>query len=544
MKKRVLFYCILLSISSLFAQKVTQVDRPKLVVGIVVDQMRYDYLTRFYNHYGNDGFKRLLNEGFNVENGHFNYIPTYTAVGHASVYTGTTPDTHGIIGNNWFDKFKRQSIYCVDDDRYKTIGAEHGGKKSPYRLVTTTITDQLRLSQQMKGKTISMSIKDRSAVLPGGHTANAAYWFQGKDDGKFISSTYYMKELPDWVKKFNNSKVAKTYLKQKWTTLKNIKSYTESIEDNNNFEEPFKGMDKAVFPYDLSKLAKKNGSYDMIKNTPFGNSILVDFAKAAIKAEKLGQTGYTDFLAISFSSPDYIGHRFGVDSKEVQDNYLRLDADIAQLLEYLDKEVGKDEYTLFLTADHAAVPVPSYLQSQKIPAQYLDKKAFRKFLDDKLKSRYHAEGIIENISNFQVFLNPDVLNQNKLDKQTVSEYLVEEIINYKAIFKAVTAKTMQNTEFTSGILAHLQQGYNQKISGDILIVPNPATISYSKKGSTHGSGFNYDTHVPIMFYGKGIKKGSSKNYTRIIDITPTIANLLQIAFPNGSKGQVVEEALE
>ncbi len=544
MKKYLIFVLIISSLVRLNAQQKETLDRPKLMVGIIVDQMRYDYLTKFYNKYGNNGFKKLMHEGFNVENGHFNYIPTYTAVGHTSVYTGTTPSIHGIIGNHWYDKFEKKSIYCVDDKNYQTVGASEGGEKSPYRLQTTTVTDELRLAQNMQGKTISISIKDRSAILPGGHTANTAYWFEGASHGKFITSTFYEKELPKWAQKFNNSKIAKSYLNKKWETLYKINTYTESIADDNEFEAPFKGMDKPVFPYNLNKLSKENGGFSILKSTPFGNSILVDFAKAAIKGEELGKGKFTDFLAISFSSTDYVGHRFGVDSKEVEDTYLRLDKDIAALLQYLDAEVGKNEYTLFLTADHAAVQVPAYLQSQKIPGKYLESKDFAQYVDQKLQERYGAKGLVENISNFQIFLNKEKLNELKLDANNVSEFLVDEIINYDGILKVVSAKTMQNTNFTKGILSNLQNGYNQKFSGDVLIVPNPVTISYSKTGSTHGSGFSYDTHVPILFYGKGIKTGASKSYYRIIDIAPTVANLLQIEFPNGNIGSIIKEALE
>lgn len=544
MKKYLFFTLFLLCFLTISAQNNSKLDRPKLVVGIVVDQMRYDYLTRFYDTYGEDGFKRMINDGFNCENAHFNYIPTYTAVGHASVYTGTTPDMHGIIGNDWYDKYAKKSIYCVDDDNFNTVGAESGGKKSPRHLITTTITDELRLAQNMNGKTISISLKDRSAILPGGHTASGAYWFEGKKDGKFISSTYYMEELPKWVNDFNKSKTAKKYLSQKWETYYKIDTYKESIEDDNVFEGPFKGEKSPVFPHDIPKLADDNNGYDILKSTPFGNSILVDFAKEAIKSEKLGKDNFTDFLAISFSSPDYIGHQFGVDSKEVQDTYIRLDKDLADLMDYLDKNVGKDNYTLFLTADHAAVQVPAYLKSQKIPGSYIDKKAFNEFLADKMKQHFSADDLVENYSNYQLFLNKSRISELNLDLDEVAQILADEIITYEGVHNTVTFRTMQNTNFPSGILHNLQNGYNQKLSGDILIIPNPATINYSKTGSTHGSGFSYDTHVPIIFYGKGIQKGSSKTFIPIINIAPTMANLLKVEFPNGNSGDVIVEALK
>ncbi|MBE7652171.1 alkaline phosphatase PafA [Tenacibaculum finnmarkense] len=518
--------------------------KPKLVVGVVIDQMRYDYLTRFASKYGADGFNRLLNEGFSLENAHYNYIPTYTAVGHTSIYTGTTPINHAIISNNWYDKYLKKSVYCVDDSTYKTVGNNgDGGKKSPNRMLTTTITDQLRLAQNMNGKTIGIAIKDRSAILPAGHTANGAYWFDGGSKGDWITSSYYMDKLPKWVQKFNKAKIADAYLSQPWETLYNINTYTESIADDNNFEQAFKGEKKPVFPHNIPKLRAKNNNYSIIKGLPAGNSLTTDFAKAAIIGENLGQSDYTDFLAVSYSSTDYVGHQFGVASKEIEDTYLRLDKDLASLFQFLDAKVGKGNYTLFLTADHAAVQVPAYLQSVKIPANYFSYKKFTAFVNDITKKYFNSDALVENISNFQIFLDKDKIESLNLNKNEVAQKIADQVINYKGIYKTATARTLQTTSFTTGILNSLQNGYNQKFSGDVMLVPTPSTVSYPKKGTTHGSGYSYDTHIPVIFYGNGIKKGASKKKYEIVDIAPTLSNLLQIEFPNGSTGKVIEEVL-
>ena len=545
MRKLLLGLGMLLMALNAVAQGETKVDRPKLVVGIVVDQMRYDYLTRFYDRYGEDGFKRILREGFNFENAHYNYLPTVTAVGHASIYTGTSGSGHGIIANDWYDKSLKKMVYCVDDFDYQAVGTEKSNEqKSPYRLVATTITDELRLSQNMNNKTIAIGLKDRSAVLPGGHTSNGSYWFVGKKEGKFITSSFYMDELPRWVNDFNDKEFAKKYMKNKWETLYAIDSYTESISDDNPYEGLFNGESQPVFPHNLPKLKKANGNFDLIKETPFGNTLLVEFAKAAIEGEDLGKGDYTDFLAISFSSPDYIGHKYGPDSKEIQDTYLRLDLDLARLLNYLDKNIGKDKYTLFLTADHAAVPVPAYLKSLKIPAGYFDYNIFKKYLNELTEKFYGSSLLIENMSNNQIFLNRDALEELGLDAATVAQKLADEMINYEGVYKVLTAKTLQNTYFTKGILHYVQNGYNQKLSGDIIMVPNPATIYKRETGTTHGSGYSYDTHVPMMFLGKGIKTGRSRDHVEIIDVAPTMANLLQISFPNSHSGVVLKQALK
>ncbi len=542
-------YSFLFVISFLFIfscqEKQLEIKKPKLVVGIVVDQMRYDYLTRFADKYSADGFQRILKNGFSLENAHYNYIPTYTAVGHASIYTGTTPDHHGIISNNWYDKYLKEYIYCVDDSNYNTIGSDgNGGKKSPYRMITSTLSDQLKLAQNNNGKSIGIAIKDRSAILPAGHTANAAYWFEGGDEGAWISSSFYMNALPNWVQEFNASKKAEDYLKTPWNTLYDINTYTESIVDDNNFEQTFKGEKLPVFPHDIPNLRAKNGNFSILKALPAGNSFTTDFAKAAIINEQLGKSEATDFLAISYSSTDYVGHQFGVASKEIEDTYLRLDKDLASLFTFLDTEVGKENYTLFLTADHAAVHVPSYLQSLKIPANYFDSKKFKNYLNRVSKKYFKSDKLIENISNFQIFLNKGKIESLGLSVNEVAQRFADESVHFKTIYKAVTARTLQTTTFATGILNHLQNGYNQKFSGDVLLVPTPATIRYPKKGTTHGSGYSYDTHIPIIFYGNCIQKGSSKKKYRIIDIAPTVANLLEIEAPNGTTGQVIKEALK
>lgn len=520
-------------------------QRPKLVVGIVVDQMRYDYLTRFYTKYGEGGFKRMMNEGFNCKNHHFNYIPTKTAPGHASIFTGTTPRYHGIIANDWYDKETKKSVYCAEDDNVESVGTkDDAGKMSPHRMVATTFADENKLFTQMKGKTIGISIKDRGAILPAGHTADAAYWFHGKNEGVFISSTYYMDELPKWVKTFNDSNIVEYYLKD-WNTLYDINTYTESGNDLNNFEGGFKGKETATFPYDLVALKDANGGFDILKVTPFGNSFVADFAIAAIKGEQLGHDNITDVLTVSFSSPDYIGHNFGVNSIEIEDTYLRLDLDLERLFKTLDTEVGKGEYTVFLTADHGAVHVPSYLENVKIPAGYFNNKASRTQLEQFLKDTFGSSDLIEDISNDQIFLNKSIIKSLDLDLDDVEEVIAQEVIKFKDVYKVYTATAMNNTSFTDGTEHLLQNGFNQKRSGDILLAGKPGFISYHRTGTTHGTGYNYDTHVPLLFFGKGILHGATFKKSAVTDISPTVSALLGVAYPNSSiTGNPLEFVLE
>ena len=542
--KNIVTFLFIALVFSCKAQNVAfknEVEKPKLVIGIVVDQMRYDYLTRFDEKYSRKGFKRFINEGYNCKNHHFNYVPTYTGPGHASVYTGTSPMNHGIISNYWYDKFSDTSVYCASDSTVQAVGVvTEKERMSPRRMKTTSVTDQLRLHTQNKSKVIGVSLKDRGAILPAGHSANAAYWFRGKEDGKFITSTYYRNDLPRWVEKFNTT--TKSYLKE-WQTLLPIKEYTESGPDDTNFEEAFDGNTSVTFPYDLKTLSKDNGGYDILKATPFGNELVTNFAIEVVKNESLGKDNYTDFLTLSYSSTDYVGHQFGVNSVEVEDTYIRLDKDLERLFDYLDAHVGKGTYTMFLTADHGAVNVPNYLKSQHIPAGYFNKKAFKKNVESVLKQQFKVDGLVKNISNNQLFLNREVINANNLNLNTIQEFLVQEIILFKHIDKAYSAQTLSTTQFVSGVGALVQNGFHQKHSGDVVFVLEPAVISYPEKGSTHGSSFSYDTHVPLLFYGSGIQKGTTLDRTEVIDIAPTISSLLGISFPNGCTGEPIKAVL-
>jgi len=517
---------------------------PKLVVGIVVDQMRYDYLTRFWDQYGEGGFKRLVNQGFNCKNHHFNYAPTSTGPGHASVYTGTTPAVHGIIGNDWYDKEIGKDVYCAGDDSYASVGTtSDAGQMSPHRMLTTTITDELRLHTQKRGKVIGVAVKDRGAVLPAGHAANAAYWFEGGATGNWVTSSYYMDALPQWVKDFNNSDAVEAY-KKPWNTLKPIETYAESGTDANAYEGKFKGENTSSFPHDLPQLWEANGQFGLLRSTPFGNSITADFALAALEGEDLGGDTITDFLAISFSSTDYVGHFFGVNSKEIEDTYIRLDQDLARVLSTLDEKVGEGEYTVFLTADHAAIDVPAYLKDSKIPAGYLDMGLIKEKFNEFLQYKYGTTDVLKDLSNYQLFLDHKILANLDIDLKEAQEDMAKELLGYEGISQVYTGHQMWENNYTKGIPYILQNGYNQKRSGDVLIVPNPGFISYSRTGSTHGSPQIYDTHVPLLLYGKGIKQGSTVNRTEIPDIAPTISALLGIAFPSGTTGRPIGEVLE
>lgn len=543
MKKSVLIVLALLGLQGQAQKNKAPFEKPKLVVGIVVDQMRYEYINRFWDKYGEGGFKRLVNNGFSCKNNHFNYVPTYTGPGHASVYTGTTPRVHGIIANDWYDKVDKTSVYCAGDPNTTPVGTtDNSGKMSPHRLKTGTIGDALKLFTQNKSKVIGISMKDRGAIFPAGHMANAAYWFREDNEGNWISSSYYMNELPNWVQKFNQSRVVDQY-KKIWTTLYPIETYTESRSDDNDFEGPFDGEQRPVFPHDLPKLWNENKKYSILKKTPFGNSLTTDFAFAAIDGEQLGKDDITDLLAISYSCTDYVGHKFGVNSKEIEDTYLRLDIEIERLLQYLDRKVGKGNYTLFLTADHGAGYVGSYLQSLKMPADYFDYNAFTEKLNRFLTEELGIQNLIEDISNDQIYYNHEVVKSiPKFEEK--EQQLVQWILNYSKVDEVYTAQQMRTGNYDKNIPNFIQNGFNHKRSGDLILALFNDVVSYSKTGSTHGSGFSYDTQVPLVFYGKGIRHGSTFERTEITDIAPTISALLGIPMTNGCTGNPIVKVVE
>ena len=397
-------------------------NNPKLVIGIVVDQMKYQYLTKYWDHYSEKGFKKLINQGFNAKSNHYGYSQTSTGPGHTTVATGTYPRVHGIIGNSWFDRKSKKSVYCVDDENYNTIGSStNSGKKSPSKLLTTTLSDENRIATNFKGKTIGVAIKDRGSILSSGHTANAAYWFDSRE-GNFISSTYYMDELPDWAKKFNDSRAVDSYLKP-WDTYYDISTYTESGPDDNNYETNFRGEEKPTFPHNFKIKNKKTGKpfYGDLTSTPFGNSLVTDFSLKAVESENLGKDHTTDFLLIDYSSTDYVGHQFGANSKEVQDTYIRLDKEIERLLDYFDKHIGKGQYTLFLSADHGVTNVPGFLKDNKIPVNYFNSNKWKQYIEDYLIKSYGTSKIVIGNSNQQVYLDDELISELKLDFNMVKQ---------------------------------------------------------------------------------------------------------------------------
>lgn len=526
-------------------QQEQKVKKPKLVVGIVIDQLRHDYFERYADDFGEDGFKRLISEGFYNHNTHYNYIPTFTGPGHASVYTGTTPATHGIIANNWYDKNIKTSVYCAEDTSVYTIGStSEAGLMSPHRMLSSTITDELGLATNFKSKVVGISIKDRGSILPAGHNPTGSFWYD-KSNGHFVSSSYYgNKELPNWLQKFNNRKLADDYLNQTWELSMPLEDYTQSTADDMPYEMTVRGKEKPAFPYDLKALRAENGNFGLLPNTAFGNTILTDLAIATMEGEKMGQDDITDFLALSFSSTDYIGHGFGPRSVEVQDTYIKLDQEIARLFQHLDEKVGKGNYLIFVTSDHGCAEVPEYLQANKIPADHYDGKAYVKNMSNALNQEFGEGEWIEDFSNEQYFLNHELIAEKNIELDAIRKFMVNEALKLEGVAEAYSATDMQSTQFTEHKAAALQMGYNFKRSGDVLLILEPGWFYQTSSATTHGTGYAYDTHVPLIWYGSGIKSGKSYKRQNIDDIAVTLAHILGTSLPNGATGEPIQEVLE
>jgi predicted AlkP superfamily pyrophosphatase or phosphodiesterase len=524
------------------AQSQTPVQRPKLIVGIVVDQMRWDYLYRYYDRYAaTGGFKRMLGQGFTCENTLIPYAPTITACGHSSIYSGSVPAITGITGNYWWDNQQMRAVYCTEDKSVNTVGSNSKlGQMSPKNMLVTTICDELRLATNFRSKVIGVAIKDRGGILPAGHSANAAYWYDNTV-GDWITSTYYMTDLPKWAKDFNAKKMVDAYYKQGWNLLYPAATYVQSSADEKSYEgKPF---GKTNFPYDLSGLIGK--SYGSIATTPFGNSLTAEFAKAAVTGEQLGADNITDFLAVSFSSPDYIGHTFGPNSVEAEDGFLRLDKELGDLFTFLDTKVGKGQYTVFLSADHGAAQVPEFMTENKLPGGRVFLSRVTTQLNKDLKEKYGIDEIVVSDENYQFHLNHHKLDSAKVDKENVINWIVDKLKFQAGIDRIFPLEELNEVPLPATIRSMLNNGYYPRRNGDIQVILHPNYIdAFGTTGTTHGLWNPYDAHIPLLWYGWGIKAGKTNRETYMTDIAPTLAALLRIQMPSGTVGHVIPEVLK
>lgn len=538
--KRAVLYILFLSYSlaALAGDK-----KPDLVVGIVVDQMRWDYLYRYYDEYGDGGFRRLMDNGFNCQQTMVPYVPTYTGPGHTCIYTGSVPAIHGIVANDWLESSVNKMLYCVEDERFETIGGSYAsGKMSPANMFANTVTDELRLSTHGKSKVYGIGIKDRGSILPAGHSANGAFWFDDST-GSFITSSYYMNKLPGWLTKFNNRRWADTFMAMDWSLLYPTNVYQNSTSDITPWEGKLPGEESPVFPHKVPHV--KGRGYYGLRYMPWGNTLTLKLARSCIKGAQLGSSEFTDFLCITLSTTDYAGHNYGPDALEMEDMYLRLDNELASFLAYLDSKVGKGNYTVFLTADHGAAHNADFMNSMRIPAGSHTQAESVEQLNSFLKSKTGKDSLVRTLYNYQVYLNEERIAAEKADRSKLKGLIADWLYQQDGVANVIDLEGMDDAVVPEPVREMVINGYYRPRSGEMQIILKPGWYSgHSNTGTTHGSWNPYDAHIPLLWYGWGIKKGETYRTVNMTDIAPTISALLHIQMPNGCVGKVITEILE
>src|SRR5690606_31981939 len=483
---------------------------------------------------------------FSANNTHIDYVPTVTAIGHSTVYTGSVPSIHGIAGNDFIIQATGQRMYCAEDQSVETVGSDtDAGKMSPRNLLASTITDELKLATNFRSKVVGVAIKDRGSILPAGHAADAAYWFDGKT-GDFITSTYYMNELPNWVNDFNKHKWVEKLMNEGWETLDPIDTYLQSSDDDTSYEGKFSGTEAPTRPINTAQLFQEQGT-GLISSTPHGNTLSIEMAKAAIENESLGNHEVTDFLALSLSSTDYVGHRFGPNAIEVEDTYLRLDKSLEEFFKYLDKEIGAGEYTVFLTADHGGAHNVSFMQDNRFPAGAWPSGKILKDLNAALQKKFSAEKLVISLANYQVHLNNPLINEQQMDADAIKAEIIDFLKKQEGVSYVVDMEKVASATIPALIKERIVNGYHHKRSGSIQVILDPAWYSSGSErptGTSHSAWNPYDSHIPLVFMGWGIEQGKTSRPTHMTDVAPTVAALLNIQTPNGTIGKPIIEALK
>ena len=521
--------------------------KPRLVVGIVIDQMRYDYLYRYYDKFSSvstgGGFRRLMDLGYNCRNNHYHYAATYTGPGHAAIYTGSAPALNGIVGNEFYDRKQGRIVYCAEDTTVQTVGnGGAAGLMSPRNMLVTTIGDQLKLATDNRAKVVGVALKDRGSILPAGHTANAAYWFDSKD-GNWITSTFYRKDLPAWVQAYNNRHLPDLFLKQKWEPLLPIDRYTASTPDDEPYEATLPGETKPVFPHEFVAV-NGQGKFEVLRATPYGDQLTQQFALAAIDGEQLGADNVTDLLAVSFSSPDYIGHAFGTHAVETEDEYIRLDLQLQDFFNQLDAKVGRGAWLAFLSADHGAADAPGFSKLYRIPADVKPYGEVSEAVKTALAKAYGPGQWMLIYFNQQIYLNTALLAEKKIAIRDAHAVVSAALLAQKGVINVVNLHELASAALPESQLTMLRNVYHPSRSGDFYVMLQAGWFEGRNKGTTHGTTYSYDTHVPFLLYGWGIKPGQTVRRTQIADIAPTICALLGILEPSGCIGNPVEEVFK
>lgn len=503
--------------------------RPKLVIVIVIDQFRHDYLVRFRPHFVERGFNLLLG-GANFVNCRYDYATTSTGPGHATLFTGAYPNLHGIVGNEWYDRSLGRAVNCIEDGDTKRVGAEGSGG-SPRKLIGSTLGDELRLASDFESKVMAISLKDRGAILPGGHTANAAYWYDSKT-GHFVSSTYYMPSLPGWVAQFNEQSSAKAYCGKPWVALPETPSAGGKVLGE------FKPVPNQPCP--------SRSFVSWLSGTPFMNEIELNFAREAVKNERLGQGNATDLLAVSLSVNDPIGHDHGPYSREVADATLHTDRYLADFFMDLDLQVGLDKVWIALSADHGVAPTPRFVKEHRLGIGTAQPGVLRKAVEQALTRAFGQDEWIEAVGGPYIYLNQAILKNRQIDPAKAETVAAEAAASVQGVTEVLTRTQLLSASPPRSPMARkASNSFNRQRSGDILVVFDPYTVSSQRETSAeHGSPWNYDAQVPLVLWGSAFRPGVYATPCQTIDLAPTLAVVLGLNQPSGAEGQPLTTALK
>jgi len=515
-------------------------EEPKLVVALLVDQLRYDYLDRFHDQFPEGGFRLLTDQGAFLTFAQYNYSPTVTGPGHATFLSGAPPAVHGIIGNDWFDLRTRKMLNCVSDPAAEGVGGTEGeGQRSPRNFIGSNFADEMRL--RFHSKVVGISLKDRGAILPAGKKPAGAYWFDSTS-GNFITSTYYRPELPAWVREFNERKRPAAFVGQTWKRLLDPAAYhwpDQAVGEGVMPREKKPVFDHIVHP-------SPTDGFETIVPTPFGDELVTEFALAALAGENLGAGPQPDLLTVSFSSLDAAGHRFGPYSQEVQDMMLRLDRQLALFFAALDKKIGLKNVTIVLTADHGVAPTPEFAAEQGLEGERVDMGPLMEELRTRLTERFGPGGILltPRPVDGNLYFDHAALRIRNIEAETVAVLIREWALSTGKYQAAYTRAQLLDGRAPGMIGQRVLNGYHPERSGDVVLVFKPYILGVSvKSGTTHGSPFGYDTHVPVLFYGPAFKRGRYAGEFFITDIVPTLCAALRVSVPPGSIGKPFVKAL-
>jgi len=521
-------------------------DKPKLVIGIVVEQLRYDELEKLRDRFGENGIRRMLNEGTYFKNAQYEYMLTQSAPGHATIATGTEPSLHGITSDSWYLLLKNEMVYCTQDNSVNPIGGSYvSGMHSPVNLQSSTFSDELALATNGKAKIFSVGMRESSAILSGGHSANGVFWYDNTT-GTWMSSTYYGDSLPSWVNDFNAMKLSESYLNNPWTKLKDDAAYADCLPDSNSFEVGFNG--KNYFPYDLKKMSSSGlintkRDYSLLRETPFGNSYTCDFATRLINEEKLGKDDVTDFLSISLASTDYIGHRFGPSSVETADALLRLDEDISKLLKFLNDSIGKRNVLVYFTAAHGVSEIPAILEKSRIPTGYFKQNQALQLLKSYLNAVYGQGDWVKGYFEKQIFLNRTLIEDAKIPLEDIQKKVARFLVQFSGVASAYPYSAFEANDFGNGHLKRIVNNFTPQRSGDVIITLLPGWVEKNDYVTDHNSPYEYDSHVPLIWYGWTVNRATVARKVNITDIAATLSSLCRVPFPNACTGEALIELM-